>query len=59
MQRGKQRLNDPFPVLPRMGKVRMKGKSKKILNALTTIIVAMVVILAVMLVGVRLFGLQV
>ena len=42
-----------------MGKVRMKGKSKKILNALTTIIVAMVVILAVMLVGVRLFGLQV
>lgn len=37
----------------------MKSKSKKILNALTTIIVVMVVILAIMLVGVRLFGLQV
>ena len=37
----------------------MKSKLKKILNALTTIIVVMVVILAIMLVGVRLFGLQV
>ena len=37
----------------------MKSKLKKILNALTTSIVVMVVILAIMLVGVRLFGLQV
>ena len=37
----------------------MKSRSKKILNSLTTIIVVMVVILAIMLVGVRLFGLQV
>lgn len=37
----------------------MKSKLKKILNALTTIIVVMVVILAIMLVGVRLFGLEV
>lgn len=37
----------------------MKSRLKKILNALTTIIVVMVVILAIMLVGVRLFGLQV
>jgi len=37
----------------------MKSKSRKILNSLTTIIVVMVVILAIMLVGVRLFGLQV
>lgn len=37
----------------------MKSRSKKILNSLTTIIVVMFVILAIMLVGVRLFGLQV
>ena len=37
----------------------MKSRSRKILNSLTTIIVVMVVILAIMLVGVRLFGLQV
>ena len=37
----------------------MKSRLKKILNSLTTIIVVMVVILAIMLVGVRLFGLQV
>ena len=37
----------------------MKSRSKMILNSLTTIIVVMVVILAIMLVGVRLFGLQV
>ncbi len=37
----------------------MKSRSKNILNSLTTIIVVMVVILAIMLVGVRLFGLQV
>ena len=36
----------------------MKSRSKKILNALTTIIVVVVVILAIMLVGVRIFGLQ-
>ncbi len=36
----------------------MKSRSKKILNAITTIIVIMVVMLAIMLVGVRLFGLQ-
>ncbi len=36
----------------------MKSRLKKILNSLTTIIVVMVVILAIMLVGVRLFGLQ-
>ena len=37
----------------------MKNRLKKILNSLTTIIVVMFVILAIMLVGVRLFGLQV
>jgi len=37
----------------------MKSNLKKILNSLTTIIVVMVVMLAFMLVGVRLFGLQV
>lgn len=37
----------------------MKSRLKKILNTLTTIIVVMVVILAILLVGVRLFGLQV
>ena len=37
----------------------MKSKLKKILHAITTIIVVIVVILAMMLVGVRLFGLQV
>ena len=37
----------------------MKSSAKKILNSLTTIIVVMVVILAIMLVGVRFFGLQV
>lgn len=37
----------------------MKSRSRKILNSLTTIIVVMVVILAIMLVGVRLFDLQV
>lgn len=37
----------------------MKSNLKKMLNSLTTIIVVMVVILAIMLVGVRLFGLQV
>lgn len=37
----------------------MRSKIKKIFNTLTTIIVVMVVILAILLVGVRLFGLQV
>ena len=37
----------------------MKSRSKKIWNVLTTIVVAGVVILAIMLVGVRLLGLQV
>ena len=37
----------------------MKSKLKKILHAITTILVVIVVILAIMLVGVRLFGLQV
>lgn len=36
----------------------MKGKSKKILNAVTTVIVVMAVLLALMLVGVRLVGLK-
>jgi signal peptidase len=46
-------------VLPQIKEDQMKSRSKKILNSLTTIIVVMVVILAIMLVGVRLFGLQV
>lgn len=37
----------------------MKNRLKKMLNSLTTIIVVMVVILAIMLIGVRLVGLQV
>ena len=36
----------------------MKNKTKKIFNTLTTCLVVIVVILAIMLVGVRLFGLQ-
>ena len=36
----------------------MKSNLKKILNSLTTVIVVMVVILAILLVGVRIFGLQ-
>ncbi len=37
----------------------MKGKVRKILNVVTTVVVVIVVLLALMLVGVRLFGLQV
>lgn len=37
----------------------MKSKSKKILNALTTIIVVMVVILAIPLVGIRIVGIDI
>ena len=37
----------------------MKSKSKKILNSLTTIIVVMFVILAILLVGVRIFGIDI
>lgn len=46
-------------VLPKIRNVRMKSNLKKILNFLTTIIVVAAVLLALLLVGARLLGLQV
>lgn len=49
----------PAPFLPQIREVQMKNKVKKILNTLATFLVVTVVLLAILLVGVRLFGLQV